>query len=305
MTTIPTAGSLAALKRAQMLVLGRSAAVRQANLAELRRSGTTDAGVRGFGLGPKLVNRVSTGAIAVRFHVASKLSVDDLEESGTSALPLTLAGMATDVVAVPFSSSVAAPGASIKHAVGSTLGSLACILDLGGQLWALSASHVVAPSDVSPQCGDDVWIGSEPRAKLHAWTPVAPFASVHVDAALASTVLAATTHWPDGKTFAGKRAYDPQNGPFTFYGAISGAQSGSGEAILGSSLGIDVPGVGLVLYAAQALVAAGPVAGDSGAAVRDAAGYLVGLVVGATDDGRACITPWQSLGPVLDSLAAG
>lgn len=143
--------------------------------------------------------------------------------------------------------SLVAPGSSIKHAVGSTLGSLACVIQIAGQPWALSASHVPAPSDVSPQCGDDVWIGSEPRAKLHAWTPVAPFSSVHVDAALASTGLVSTTSWPDGKPFAGKRAYDPQNGPFTFYGAISGVQSGSGDPILGSSLGIDVPGVGLVL----------------------------------------------------------
>ena len=79
-------------------------------------------------------------------------------------------------------------------------------------------------------------------------------------------------------------------------------QTGAGQAIQSGTTAISLPGIGPVLYTAHALLAVACTGGDSGAAVCDGGGFLVGMVVGSTDAGQSCITPWQALGPALDHL---
>jgi len=63
---------------------------------------------------------------------------------------------------------------------------------------------------------------------------------------------------------------------------------------------------GVVGYAGQfAIVASTPLVapGDSGAAVRDSAGRLVGMVVGMAADGRtAWCTPWETVQASVDRI---
>jgi hypothetical protein len=293
-----------ALRRAEARVLGRSATARRAATDCVKSDGETSGLVRGFGVGPKVVGGATTADEAIRFLVAKKLLPPALAKRGLAPLPKKLGSLPTDVVAHVSAAATVAPGSATKHAVSGELGSLCCVLERGGVRVALSASHVVAPQNVFPNAGDDVWLGDAPRADLRAWTALAAFSTVVADVAVCDTSLAATDTWPDGAAFAGARDYVPANGPFTFFGWTSGTVSAAGQGILASGVSLDVSGVGPVTYAAHALLDAPSRGGDSGAGVRDAAGFLVGLVVGCTATAKACVTPWQSLGPAIDHLLA-
>jgi len=258
--------------------------------------------VRGFGVAPKLAAGEPISENVIRFLVTNKLSPGVLAERGVGAVPKKLGAVATDVVAAFDATTSEPPGTAVKHAIAGELGSLACVMDRNGIRIALAASHVVAPPSVFPLAGDDVWVGGAPRADLRAWTALSAFATVHADVAVSDTALAVTATWPDGAAFGGARDYAPANGPFTFYGFVSGARTAMGQPILGSTVSLAVPLVGPVSYVGHALLDVASQGGDSGAAVRDAAGFLVGLVVGCTSTAQACVTPWQSLGPAIDQL---
>lgn len=289
-----------ALVRARKRLIGQSPARIKEALDQLRSKGATRDGIRGFGVVPSDGESAETLRILVR----KKLRPAEVERRGFRAVPHRIGGLRTEVLAATADVANASPGAAIKLATGASVGSLTYIVDRNGQRNAVSASHVIAVPVDQPQQGDSVWVDNQPSGTLHAWLPLAPFATVTADVAVARTTLPATTNWPDGRVFSGTRDYDPLNGPFTFFGHVSGARSGSGDSITASTIALDVPDVGPVLYAGHALVAASSTAGDSGAALCDASGFLVGMVVGATQTGRSCVTPWQSLGPALELILA-
>ncbi len=293
-----------ALARAQSKLVGKSARARRAATEAVRANGSTDDQIKGFGVGPKVTGGEVVSEEAIVVHVAKKLTNAKLAKRKITSVPKKLASVATDVADVLAALASVPPGASMKHALGAELGSLACVLERGGLRWAIGASHVVAPASVFPQRGDDAWVGPSPAAKLHAWSAVAAFATVTTDVAVCKTDLPKTAAWPDGTAFAGTRDYAPANGPFTFYGFASGAKSAAGQAAQAGNIGLAVPGVGPVFYSAHALLDVASQPGDSGSAVRDAAGFLVGMVVGCTANAKACVTTWQALGPVLDVLVA-
>src|SRR5262249_43177278 len=104
--------------------------------------------------------------------------------------PASIEGFAIFVVREALSVTSATPGTIVKHAYGAETGTLTCVLLAGGRNWAISGSHVLAPPEVSPWIGDDIWIGSGPAATLGGWSPLAAFTIVSTDVAIAQTTLA-------------------------------------------------------------------------------------------------------------------
>jgi len=218
-----------ALVRARAKLFGKSSKDMRAALDQLRKKGATRDGILGFGFSPRNDDSNET----IRVLVREKLSPKDLKRRKIAPIPRRIGGLRTDVVAALLNAtSSPSPGTQIKLGSGAPIGSLTYILERNGQRHAVSASHVIAGPTEQPQQGDSVWVDGGPAATLRAWSPLAAFATVVADVAVARTELPATTAWPDGRAFAGGRSYDPQNGPFTFFGYSSGVRSGAGQASL-------------------------------------------------------------------------
>jgi hypothetical protein len=235
-----------ALRRLQALLLGPSPAERAARLLALRRSTCP---LRGFGLGPD-------GRIDV--FLLSNASDADLASLGIPPIPESVEGVevvicrdadgAWDALVEARDDVVVGPGSRLSNAYSADWGSLAAVLSLGGRARVLGASHVLAPLDATPNPGDGVLVGGAPGGVLDAWSAIAAFSVVGVDVGVANTSLPPTTQWPDGTAFRGTRAYDPAAGPFTFFGATSGAQHGAGSAVSKAKVALNVPEVGPVSY---------------------------------------------------------
>jgi len=293
------------LRRLQTHVLGRGDATRSATLAEASKRGVTSRGIHGFVPSMRVVKGRTTTEPVLRVIVDKKHTPAMLAKRSIRPLPKTVGGVPVDVVprlnAMELAPPVA-PGKMVKYALSQQYGSLTCVLRLKGSSWLVSASHVLAPGDISANAGDSELVGDAPLATLFAWDTLAVGTSVSSDVGVANTSLSPTTKWSDGKGFAGTRDYDPGNGPFSAFGVVTGVASGSGGDIRDDGLDIDVPNVGPVTYESIALLSCTTSAGDSGGPIRDGAGYLVGMIVGGTATGKTAITPWQVVGPAIEAL---
>ena len=293
-----------ALRRISRHVLGSAEETRSRRLAAIAEAGATDQGVMGFGPSVRWRGKTKTDTPAIRVLVRQKQTPAQLSKRGIRSLPHTSAGMAVDVVTGASAVfGVGAPGEVVKSAFSHEFGSLTCILDAAGGRYIVSASHVLAPADLTAAAGASVLLDDAPSGTLSAWTSLVAGGSTTADVALAQTTLPATTAWSDGSSFSGGRDYDPANGPFDVFGSVTGSASGDGRPIRANGLTIAAPLVGPILYTAIALLDIVTSPGDSGGPVRDRDGFLVGMIVGGTQTGKTAMTPWQSLGAAIDNLA--
>lgn len=302
MATRSRALVLEALCRAERHLIGRSEKARSRRTHHASLHGMTPEGVVAFGMAV-VVEPLSLKARVVMRVVVVTQTRRRRAAAATREIPATFGGFPTEVVAHLAHAAAALPtclpGDEIKSALSSLTGSLLCVLFRSGQAWVVGASHVLAPPSGPPVVGAGAMMHGAVCGQLHDWDVLA--GTTATDLAVARTTLSVSTTWSDGATFPPPRDYDPANGPFTVFGAVTVA-SGSGGTVRTTSLAINVPGVGSVSYSSVALLDFATQQGDSGAPVRDAGRCLVGMVVGGTAAGKTAITPWQSMGPRIDAM---
>jgi hypothetical protein len=289
-----------AMRSAKGFALGRTKSRQAEALAQWRDRGVTPAGVSAISLGAKAVVVGDTPQRCVRVHVPKKLAPAAMP-GGAKLVPSAFADAPSDVVE-NVAAVAAAPGSSAKYALSAYSGTLTYVFEHGGTRYAMSCSHVFAPADVSPQSGDGCLVDVA-TATLAAWSKLDDSAGALVaDVALASTAVDATTAWPDGAPFQGTADYASQNGPFSVFGNINQGSASSGSSLSGP-LNIDVHGFGSCMFTSLFTLEIAIGEGDSGAAVRDKDGRLVGMIIAReSSTSYALCTPWQSIQPVLASL---
>ena len=195
------------------------------------------------------------------------------------------------------------PGATIAPLATPQPGSLTVVLSRWTGTWLVSAAHVLAPPENDAQPGDRIRCGSV-VALLHAWTQLSTDTStIPLDAAVCrSPPLAPTAEWPDGERFTGFGRSIGAKAPFDLFG--SDRKHGVRVALAGepATVTLERPGGGVSQYARQLpLRAKGGdfvALGDSGGALRDGEGRLVGMLVGISRDRGepiAWCTPWERI----------
>ncbi len=289
------------MKKAKSFALGTTKRARKEAVDEWRENGVTPSGVSAISLGPKETGGRTTRTRSVRVHVPKKLARTSKRLAKVKPVPPTFGGLASDVVENA-TTGEATPGTGAKYALSAYSGTLTLIFGRNGTNYALSCSHVLAPADVSPQVGDGCLI-DQATAALSAWSSLDDSSSpLTADVGLASTALVVTKAWPDGKTFQGTAAYDPSNGPFSVFGNINTGKSSSGSG-LSDKLSITVHGYGARTFTGLFSLSVAIGEGDSGAAVRDGADRLVGVVI-ARESGssHALCAPWQAVAAEIESL---
>jgi hypothetical protein len=315
---------LEAMARARRYVFGRTeealAARRQAALDAHQRGGqwssSTGANLLALSLGQPTRAGQPVPGDAVRVVVARKLGRLALAKAGARPIPRTFNRIASDVVARDTAPATATRGAvglgigqETAHFVHGLPGSLTAGFEANGSKWLVSCSHVWAPAEVFPSQGDLIYSGGQVVGTLRAWTRLAVGTDGHaVDVAVccAEPSLALPTKWPDDGAWTGFGELQNAIDPFTLFGARDTGTSGVTDKQL-QNVVLGMPDGGAVGYADQFAIDGGNAVivapGDSGAAVRDGAGKLVGMVVGMSRDGQvAWCTPWDAIQATVDRI---
>lgn len=261
-------------------------------------------------VGPRVRDGEERDELCVRMLVPEKHAPKVLHAAGLKPVPSTFHGVSSDVAAFaepPVTLGIADP---VAHFAFGYPGSATTCIQAHGNSWLVGCSHVLAPQSMEPQQGDTIISGEAPVATLWSWTPVEYGSEgIEVDVALChlNPAIEPQECWPDGSEVAGQGDLEDAVPPLLLFGwRHRGVQVQCTGKLAHPRLELDA---GMTVGYANQFILTSPDGkpivdfGDSGAAVRDSAGKLVGMVIGKSDDGlQAYCTPWGRVQQAIDEI---
>ena len=280
-------------------------------------------GIIAVGYGAKSVDGQLTSQLAMKFFVTRKVDKTRLTQSQwvpeiADCTELGWGRIPTDVVElreIPAAHGVG-PGSPIAHFSGTagTMG-LRVRRGAGAEIFFLSCSHVLGVSGFA-QDGDEVEspIDNNATKAIHRVGTLVPGAFTKLradivnpcDAALATietTVQAPPPGFPNPVQFGELTKADLTTKPvrtLTRFGAVTGVKTGSTMGVIGAFPLVNLPGFGSTPVVIDNLIPyqTSAAAGDSGAAILDESGRVIGLHVGGTSTTGFAL----SIRAVIDAL---
>jgi hypothetical protein len=270
-------------------------------------------GVNGVGFGRKITDGKPTGEIAIRVYVDKK--IDDNDISSKRRIPRQIGGMKTDIIErnkriILYSSGPWDPTLYDPLIGGGTVGPLrfgnlrgtigAIAVDNStGNRVILSCYHVLAVDGNWPSADRTILQPpqglrpNEPNRIIGRLTRATLMEKEGVDAAVAEIDQAVQSDFRIAQNVSIKGVAEAQpHARVRKVGAATGLTYGVIDAVLTPSLPIDYEGLGSKTLDNQIHIVPYnnnkpfSLPGDSGAAVIDDHGNIVGLVICGTDDGQ-------------------
>jgi hypothetical protein len=172
-----------------------------------------------------------------------------------------------------------------------SFGTITCAFTRGGTNWVMTCSHVASPSGL----GHDTLTLATGLAEVQYFTELGSGSEgCAIDVAIASTLNGIDDPWRDGEALGATGSLADAEGPFTFFGATRAGSASFSSFEPARDVEISLASGAVVSYAGQhrfLLDGAAVAHGDSGGAVRDARGRLIGILVGCDADGAGYFTP--------------